>query len=804
MKSPFGRNLFLSVCSAMLLWFFLLCKVDAEEMVFGDFESGLDGWTGAWTGTQDLSTSTNGATLGSRSLAVLVGPSEFWKLERIGVLNLAGAARITMDITFIAAEWPPETWCNINKIALMDRSVWNWQEIDRDQMVVTSLSGAAAPPRTDDGNVAWWGPWMGDATWRVSWRLGNIVRTNDVYELRMALQCNVEKGQGGYFYIDNVRVETEDAPVPLPRLYAEGNRIKQVGGGDFTLRGVSLIDLGFLQSWQGGAVQMISRLTDPEDMRCGSVGWKTNVIRIPIFPPHLVQGWPYPFDPENEDLYTLLRSVVDFCIRQGVYVILDWHDINNTFDTLPQAIEFWEYMAPRFADDTNVMYELFNEPINNIGTDEENWQSVKEDMETLIQVIRTYAPETLLFVGTPRWCQIIGPVAESPLSDENVVYTVHIYPYHWLSDTLYYRDSISRASAAVPVILGEWGFIEGDPGILNGTIETYAAPLREFVEDLEIGHIAWVASYDWQPPMFDVNWNLLDGEGYMGCFAKNWLYRSWRWEQDLEIALTISRCQVTAGTTAGQDTIEMSGTFERVPSDLLGIPHVEVVISSLRDNSVIYTENCNYVWDTTGNRFIWSERYRKGEPGRITLLLLNFAQRRFLLRAQNVNLTGLGCPLELSMTVGPYVLRGQADESIVNGPARIPIRLMRGYANELRMNRAAVQIGRRADTDSLRVWGEIAVQDLSRNLRNESVVLQWGEQTFTLPAGSLRADRRGMVYSCSNVRTPEGARVWLRIDLQGCLYSARISNTTLTARNGEVSFGLRWTDFEESASITLP
>ncbi len=804
MRQGYFGNLFISVCFAILLAFFPFYDACAEETVFGDFENGFDGWTGAWTGTEDLSTSPNGATLGSRSLAVLVGPSEFWKLERIGVLNLAGAARITMDITFIAAEWPAETWCNINKIALMDRTVWNWQEIDRDQMVVTSISGAAPPARDGGGNVAWWGPWMGDATWQVSWRLGNIVKTNDVYEFRLALQCNINKGQGGYFYIDNVRVVTEDAPVPLPRLYADGNKIKQVGGGEVTLRGVSLIDLGFLQSWQGGAVQMINRLTDQEDMSCGSVGWKTNVIRIPIFPPHLVQGWPYSFDPENEELYTLLRSVVDFCIQRGAYVILDWHDINNTFDTLPQAVEFWEYMAPRFADDTNVMFELFNEPINNIGTDDENWQSVKADMEVLIEVIRTYAPETLLFVGTPRWCQIVGPVADNPLTDDNVVYTVHLYPYHWRTAHSYYTSEISRAASTVPVILGEWGFIEGDPGILDGTIDNYGEPLRQFVEEHGLGHIAWVASHDWQPPMFDASWNLLDGQGYMGCFAKNWLYSSWQSEQDLEIALTISRCQVTAGTTAGQDTIEMSGTFERVPSDLLGIPHVEVVISSLKDNAVIYSENCNYIWDATGNRFIWSERYRRGEPGRITLLMLNFAQRRFLLRAQNVNLTGLGCPLELSMTVGPYVLRGQADESIVNGAARIPIWLMRGYANELRIGRAAVQTGRKPDTDSLRIWGEIAVQELGRNLRAESVVLQWGEQTFTLPAGSLRADRRGMVYSCSNVRTSEGARVWLRIDLQRCLYSARISGTTLTARNGEVSFGLRWTDFEESASITLP
>ena len=38
--------------------------------------------------------------------------------------------------------------------------------------------------------------------------------------------------------------------------------------------------------------------------------------------------------------------------------------------TLLQTSEFWTYMAPRFANDSHVMFELFNEPINNtFGSD---------------------------------------------------------------------------------------------------------------------------------------------------------------------------------------------------------------------------------------------------------------------------------------------------------------------------------------------------------------------------------------------------------------------------------------------------
>ncbi len=138
---------------------------------------------------------------------------------------------------------------------------------------------------------------------------------------------------------------------------------------------------------------------------------------------------------------------------------------------------------------------------------------------------------TLLFVGTPRYCQIIGPTVDNPVNDPNVVYVTHIYPWHWLSDNQYYRDSITAAAAAHPVILGEWGFAStASPGgeYLIGTISNYGQPIKEFVEGLGIGNIAWVASHDWEPPMFDYDWSgiwtLLCGEGYMGGFAKNWLY----------------------------------------------------------------------------------------------------------------------------------------------------------------------------------------------------------------------------------------------------------------------------------------
>ncbi len=136
--------------------------------------------------------------------------------------------------------------------------------------------------------------------------------------------------------------------------------------------------------------------------------------------------------------------------------------------------------------------------------------------------------------------------------------------------------------------------------------------------------------------------------------------------------------------------------------------------------------------------------------------------------------------------------------------ARIPIRLMRGYADELRVSRAVVKQGRRANTDSLQIWGELALEDLTENLQACDFLLTWGEQTFFLPAGVLRANRPRTLYTCGNVPTSEGARVWLKIDTQKCLFTAKITRTELEAVSGAVTFGMQFAELDESDTAVLP
>lgn len=331
------------------------------------------------------------------------------------------------------------------------------------------------------------------------------------------------------------------AAVPLyastPWLHVEGNQIKDPAGNVVVLRGVALIDLGHLENWQGGAFEMIDRLTDKNDTQGTSPGWYPKVLRLNITPPDSTDppySWPYPFDPENnDDLYNeLLRPVVDYCATKDLYAIIDWHYIANTDDHVASTSEFWTYMAPRFATDSHVIFELFNEPINNtFGSEVNNWLSVRDDMQTWINIVRTYAPNNLILVAGPNWSQVIGPIASYPVSDpvggNNIAIVSHIYPGHWRNPS-WYQNHIETCHAVYPIFMTEWGFSQSgspDPGdLLHGTISEYGQPLMDYIEGLGISNTAWVASYNWGPPMFWSDWTLRCGEGEMGCFVKDTLY----------------------------------------------------------------------------------------------------------------------------------------------------------------------------------------------------------------------------------------------------------------------------------------
>lgn len=114
-----------------------------------------------------------------------------------------------------------------------------------------------------------------------------------------------------------------------------------------------------------------------------------------------------------------IKAVVDGAIKNGIYVIIDWHSHNIN---LEEAKAFFATMAKEYGMYPNVIYELFNEP------DYETWHQVKNYETEVINVIRKYDADNIILCGCPHWDQDINLVAEDPLRGfTNIMYTVHFY-----------------------------------------------------------------------------------------------------------------------------------------------------------------------------------------------------------------------------------------------------------------------------------------------------------------------------------------------------------------------------------------
>ncbi len=260
--------------------------------------------------------------------------------------------------------------------------------------------------------------------------------------------------------------------------------------------------------------------------------------------------------------------------------------------------------------------------------------------------------------------------------------------------------------------------------------------------------------------------------------SEDGLPADWELAANPNLPMTITRCQVSAGKIVGQDTLTVSGSFAGVPN-LLKIPSIGVSVVSLTDEALIYAEECGYTWDKTRNQFRWTRRIAKNQPGGITSLTLNFAARTLAMTITKADLTGLSSPIRFEVALGEYTLFGEADESIINGRQRIPIRLMRDYRDEIRISKAIAKRGKKPSTDQLQITGEIAVADVAAaDLTTQPLVITWDRQTFTIPAGTFQKGK-GNVYSCSRSALPEGGLATCKVDLDKCTFTFLLNSASV-------------------------
>ncbi len=251
-------------------------------------------------------------------------------------------------------------------------------------------------------------------------------------------------------------------------LQVKGNQIQDQNGKPVSLAGNSLFWSN--NGWGGERYY-----------NANAVGWLKNSWNASIVRAAMGVDEPGGYLENNAREKAKVKTVVDACIAAGLYVIIDWHS-HRAEQNQDQAIAFFKEMATTYGSQPNVIYEIYNEPL------QVSWSGViKPYAQAVTSAIRSIDPDNLIVVGTPTWSQDVDVAANDPLTGVNIAYALHFYAATHKAEL---RAKASTAlSKGVALFVTEYGTCDASGG---GSVDASSTQdWMTFMKQNNLSHCNW-------------------------------------------------------------------------------------------------------------------------------------------------------------------------------------------------------------------------------------------------------------------------------------------------------------------------
>ncbi|MGL1935327.1 MAG: glycoside hydrolase family 5 protein [Fibrobacterales bacterium] len=215
-------------------------------------------------------------------------------------------------------------------------------------------------------------------------------------------------------------------------------------GNSVQLQGVSL----FWNQWSG-------RYWNAELVNWLATEWRIDVLRVPVGAGDGDGTYYFDFDEDVPQA----ELVIQAAINAGIYVMIDWHGHHAT-DHGDDAWAFFSYFSEKYGDYPNIIYEVFNEPLDH------SWGEIKNYTEGQLVAIRANDPNNVVIAGTGFYDTEPHEVIDQDAwvtydykVDPNVMYSIHVYAGNNMPDDSdpAYRNFNHAISNGLPVFMTEFG-----------------------------------------------------------------------------------------------------------------------------------------------------------------------------------------------------------------------------------------------------------------------------------------------------------------------------------------------------------